>query len=148
MRDQAELLRAMHHMPSGNTGPAGKRVTFMRPKTAATTTRYDESRIKDKLAALERLENQMNHHIESVAEEIDLFTMGKEAKEFAERGGREKGIKLSLSMVLEYAMCDELRQVKTLMLRDKNIAKFDDDPRHGFDMTDMVNVECLFASHN
>jgi hypothetical protein len=43
----------MMHMPGG--GP--KKVTFMRPKTAATTTRYDESRIKNKLAALERLEH-------------------------------------------------------------------------------------------
>jgi internalin A len=34
------------------------------------------------------------------------------------------------------------------MLRDKNLARFEDDPKHDFDMTDICNIECLFASHN
>jgi hypothetical protein len=107
-KEQAELLRQMMHVPAAS-GAVGKKVTFMRPKTAATTTKYDESRIKDKLAALERLESQLNDHIEEIAGEIDLFKIGKEAKEFADRGGKEKGVKLTKAMVLQHSMCDELR---------------------------------------
>ena len=144
-KEQAELLRAMMHMP----GPGQKKsVQFQRPKTAATTTRYDESRIKDKLAALERLEHQLNDNIESVVQEIDLFTMMKEAKSYADRDGKEKGIAVTRAMILDNSMCDELREVKTLMLRDKNISRFASDEKNGLDLTDMCNIECLFASHN
>ena len=112
------------HVPGGP-----KKVTFMRPRTAATTTRYDESRIKDKLAALERLEHQMTNHIESIADEIDLLTMVREAKNFADRDGKDQGVRLTKAMVLENSMCDELREVRTLMLRDKKIRHFDDDQK-------------------
>lgn len=83
-KEQAELLRAMMHIPGGS-----RKVTFSRPRTAATTTRYDESRIKDKLAALERLEHQLTDNIETIAEEIDLLTMVREAKTYAEREGKD-----------------------------------------------------------
>ena len=142
------MLRAMMHMP-GQAGPgAKKQVQFARPKTAATTTRYDESRIKDKLAALERLEHQMNNNIESVAHEIDLLTMVKEAKQYAERDGKERGVTVTKAMILENSLCDEMREVKTLMLRDKNIGKFVSDEKNGLDLYEMCNIECLFASHN
>ena len=128
-------------------GPS-KKVTFQRPKTAATTNKYDESRIKDKLAALERLESQLTDHIDEVIQEIDLVKIAKEAKDYADRDGKENGIRLTKAMVLENSMCDELREVKTLMLRDKKIAKFEDDHWNDFDFMEMCNVECLFASHN
>lgn len=51
-------------------------------------------------------------------------------------------------MVLENSMCDELREVRTLMLREKQIRKFEDDLKNGFDFNDICNIECLFASHN
>jgi len=111
------------HAPGSRPGKA----PLQRPKTAATTTRYDESRIKDKLQALERLEHQLNDNIESVVQDIDLLTMAREAKNFAENGGQEKGVKLTKTMVLENSMCDELREVRTLMLREKQIRKFEDD---------------------
>ena len=132
------------HVP----GHSSKKVTFMRPRTAATTTRYDESRIKNKLAALERLEHQITNNIESVANEIDLLTIVRDAKNFADREGKDQGIRLTKELVLENSMCDELRQIRTLMLRDKKIRNFDDDKKKGFDFDDMCNIECLFASHN
>lgn len=51
-------------------------------------------------------------------------------------------------------MCDELDEITTLMLRDKNISYFDDNledkDRQGdaFKLRDMCNLECLMASHN
>lgn len=52
-------------------------------------------------------------------------------------------------MVLEGAMCEELGEVNTLMLRDKGIEIFDDvRGTDGFKLTEMFNIECLFASHN
>jgi hypothetical protein len=46
-------------------------------------------------------------------------------------------------------MCEELGEVNTLMLRDKGIEIFDDvRGAEGFKLTEMFNVECLFASHN
>jgi hypothetical protein len=119
----------MMHIPGGaRKGP------MQRPKTAATTTKYDESRIKDKLLALERLEHQLNDNIESVADEIDLLTMAREAKTFVENGGQDKRVRLSKVMVLENSMCDELSQIKTLLLREKNIFQFEDDKKSGFEL--------------
>jgi len=52
-------------------------------------------------------------------------------------------------MVLEGAMCDELGEVNTLMLRDKGLDVFDDvRGADGFKLVDLFNIECLFASHN
>jgi Leucine-rich repeat (LRR) protein len=97
---------------------------------------------------LERLEHQLTDNIETIADEIDLLTMVREAKNYAEREGKDQGIRLTQAMVLENSMCDELREIRTLMLRDKKIKIFEDDPKQGFDFTDMCNIECLFASHN
>ena len=55
-------------------------------------------------------------------------------------------------MVLESAMCEDLDDVETLMLRDKRITIFDDnlnDPSgENLKLADLVNIECLHASHN
>ena len=55
-------------------------------------------------------------------------------------------------MVLESAMCEELDDVETLMLRDKHITIFNDnlnDPSgENLKLADLVNIECLHASHN
>lgn len=52
-------------------------------------------------------------------------------------------------MVLDGAMCEDLQEVNTLMLRDKGIEVFDDvRGNDGFKLAEMVNIECLFASHN
>ena len=67
----------------------------------------------------------------------------------------KKGVKLTKKMVLENSLlCDDLEDVTTLMLRDKNIDYFDDnledldDEGNCFKLTYMCNLECLMASHN
>jgi hypothetical protein len=51
--------------------------------------------------------------------------------------------------VLDNAMCEELGEVNTLMLRDKGLDVFDDvRGSDGFKMVDLFNIECLLASHN
>ena len=51
-------------------------------------------------------------------------------------------------------LCDQLDEVTTLMLRNKNIAIFDDnlndedDYGNRFKLEDLCNLECLMASHN
>ena len=56
-------------------------------------------------------------------------------------------------MILENSMfCEELSEVQTLMLRDKNLGVFDDviqgTEEETFKLTDMCNLECVYASHN
>jgi hypothetical protein len=52
-------------------------------------------------------------------------------------------------MILQGAMCEELGEVNTLMLREKGIEVFDDTRGlDGIKLIDMFNIECLFASHN
>jgi hypothetical protein len=52
-------------------------------------------------------------------------------------------------MILEGAMCEELGEVNTLMLREKGLEQFDDTRGlDGIKLIDMFNIECLFASHN
>jgi hypothetical protein len=120
----------------------------MRPRTAATTNKYDESRIKDKLRALERLEDSLTNDIDKVANEIDLFTMVREAESYAENPGRENGVRLTKQLVLDNSMVEELIEVKTLLLREKKITVFDDNSKDGLYLNDLSNIECLMASHN
>ena len=51
-------------------------------------------------------------------------------------------------MVLSTGMCDNLREVKTAMLRDKKISFFEDNKKDGLNLNELANIECLFASHN
>lgn len=74
--------------------------------------------------------------------------MAREARAFAENGGQEAGVRLTQAMVLEGAMCDELSEVKSILLREKKINKFESDKKAQFDLDDLCNVECLIASHN
>ena len=68
--EQAALLRAMHAAPGpGKKGLGG----LARPRTAATTTIYDESRIKDKLKFLEDLENNIESSINDVVGSLDVY---------------------------------------------------------------------------
>ena len=110
-----------------------------RPKTAATTTFYDESRIKDKIAYLENIELSIDTNIEKLlAQDITKPT--------------KKVQRLTKSLICDNAMCDELGDVQTLMLRDKGIDVFDDthakDKSESVLMLDLCNIECLIASHN
>ena len=65
------------------------------------------------------------------------------------------GVKLTHKIVLDNSMmCEELNEVTTLMLRDKNIGLFDDnledinEEGERFKLVDLCNLECLMVSHN
>lgn len=54
-------------------------------------------------------------------------------------------------MILSAANCDELEEISTIILRDKNLSSFDQPIQSTaghFKFDDMVNLECLYASHN
>jgi len=108
-----------------------------RPQTAATSTAYDESRIKDKIKYFEQLEDAMNTDIEKIL-----------AQDF---GKKKTSVirKLTKKLILDAGMADELGEVNTLMLRDKGIDEFDDTRGpEGFKLIELFNLECLLASHN
>lgn len=68
---QADLLRAMHG--GSGAGNAKGIAGLARPRTAATTSIYDESRIKDKLKFLEDLEKKMESNIDDVVSNLDVY---------------------------------------------------------------------------
>ncbi len=47
-------------------------------------------------------------------------------------------------------MCDEIEDIKMIMMRDKKIEIFDNnrDKKEAFQMDEMINIECVIASHN
>ena len=105
-----------------------------RPHTAATTTVYDGSRIKNTLKFLEDIEAKIELDIEKIQDGSDVA---------------RKGVRLSKQMVLDSSMCDELSEVQMVMVRDKNIESVDDNKREGgLLMEDLCNIECFYASHN
>ena len=59
---------------------------------------------------------------------------------------------MSKKLVLEASMCDELVEVGSLMLRDKNLSVIDDNYEGEEDdrlrLKEMCNIEVLYASHN
>lgn len=126
-----------------------------RPNTAATSTVYDEKRIKDKLKYLDDVFDKIDDQIEKGVSNIDMdFFTGKAVTKKVDNRSKE-GIKLTRKIVLDNSMmCDELPEITTLMLRDKNISVFDDniedidDNGNRFKIRDLCNVECLMASHN
>lgn len=150
------MLKAMMHFqqPGARKGPSG---IAQRPKTAATSTAFDEKRIKDKLKYLDTIFDKLEEEINSTTDNIDIdFFLGKKNPAKADsKKATTGGVKLTHKMVLDNSlMCEELHEVTTLMLRDKNIAVFDDNledlNKHGdkFKLVDLCNLECLMASHN
>lgn len=150
-------MKSMMHVDNnGVAKPGGAKLA--RPRTAATTTFYDESRIKDKLKFLEEMEQQLTDDIEKVmneetkGEKLDDY----ELIDFVKIGTRhasdntEKGVHITTKMVLEAAMVDSLEEVSTLMLRDKKIELFRDN-HHGKEnlvLSELCNVESIYANHN
>jgi len=53
-------------------------------------------------------------------------------------------------MLLESAMVDDVEEVRMVMLRDKKIEIFDTNRENmeGFKMDELINIECIMASHN
>ena len=131
-----------------------------RPKTAATSSAYDEKRIKDKLKYLDNVFDKLDNEIDKGVSNIDIdFFTGKaitSKKEKNEGSNRIlNGVKITRALVLENSLlCEDLDEITTLMVRDKNIAYFDDNIEdkdkkgNSFKIADMCNLECLMASHN
>lgn len=55
-------------------------------------------------------------------------------------------------MVLDASMCDQLVDVSTLMLREKNLLLVDDNldgvEENRLRLKELCNIEVLYASHN
>lgn len=99
----------------------------------------------------DKLDNEIDKGVSNI--DIDFFT-GKATSTKADNRKIE-GVKLTRAMVLENSLlCEELSDITTLMLRDKNISVFDDNIEdkdqegNRFKIRDMCNLECLMASHN
>jgi len=130
---------------------------IQRPHTAATSTMYDEKRIKDKMKYLDDVFSKIDEEVLKTADKIDIdFFRGQRNPALKDPQAAEKqGVKLTKQMVLDNSlMCDNLEEVTTLMVRDKMICRFDDnledeDNRgNKFKLNDLCNIECLMASHN
>lgn len=115
-----------------------------RPRTAATTSKKDEERIKKKLMALEQIERKL---------ELDIEEFNK--KKDVKKG--QTGVRLTKAMLLEASQCDSLSEIQAVsfyfnslqvILRDKNIEIFYDNKQDGLRMEDLVNCEAIYASHN
>jgi len=80
------LLREMMHGGGPNTEAVYRKLA--RPKTAATTSKKDEDRIKKKMMVLEYIERK-------IEEDLEEFNNKKSAKP------KEKGIRITKKMLLE-----------------------------------------------
>jgi hypothetical protein len=91
---------------------------------------------------LDKLENNLNDILEKYHNGTDEITVEK--KELP------KGKRINKTMLLDAAMCEEVEDINMVMLRNKNIQAFDDnkDKYVGIKMEELVNIECLLASHN
>lgn len=107
------MLRSMHMQ---REQPLSRR-----PQTAATTSKFDESRIKDKLKFLEDIENKLSYDIAKLQEEEDKPTV-------------KKGVRVTREMILKAAMVDSAAEVSAVMLRDHNIEVFDDNRTQQFSL--------------
>jgi len=107
-----------------------------RPRTAATTNHIDETRIKNKIDYLEKIEHEIDLDIDKIM--ATPQTIKKQA-----------AVRLSKKMVLEASMSENLEEVNTLMLRERGVEFFDDiRGEGGFSLSELCNIECLLLSHN
>ena len=150
---QVDMLKAMMHFQQPARKGAGPGHMAQRPKTAATSTVYDEKRIKDKLKYLDDVFERLEQEVGRTTENIDLdFFRGKQNPAPDSSAPR---VKLTRKMVLNNSMmAEELFEVTTLMLRDKGLTYIDDNLEdkdaegNSFKIADLCNLECLMASHN
>ena len=92
----------MHPAP----GASGKKgiASLARPRTAATTTVYDESRIKDKLKFLEEMEEKIETNIDDIVSNLDVFKIM--SNRALQDNKVKEGVRLTKKMVLDASMCD------------------------------------------
>lgn len=94
----------------------------------------------NKLRVLEKIEQRIEEDLEEF-----LGRRGDQIK------SQKKGVQVTKEMILETSQSDTLFQVSTVILRDKNIEIFEEDQPNSnkyFSFDDLVNLECIFASHN
>ena len=84
----------MSHPTAAQSRPAA------RPRTTATTNRFDESRIKKKLEILEKMEQRIEDDIQTY-----------QAKPQLEMKAAEKGVFVTPALLLEASQCDELSEI-------------------------------------
>lgn len=93
--------------------------------------------IEKKLKALQEVER-------AIDEDILNFKQKNIAKTAAEEP--KKGIVVTKELLLQKSFCEKLEEIECLVLRELNIQKF--DSTKDLDLDDMVNIECLYMSHN
>ena len=153
---QVDMLKAMMHFQPGGQRKGQQGMVAQRPKTAATSSAFDEKRIKDKMKYLDNIFDKLEDEIVSTTDGIDLdFFRGKRNPALTDPKSKQNGVKVTRKMVLENSMmCEDMLDVTTLMLRDKKINYFDDNLEdkdaegNMFRMRELCNLECLMASHN
>ena len=84
---------------------------LIRPQTAATTTKKDEDRIKKQLKYLEHLEQKIENDLANFS--LDGPT--------EEKKNTKKGVIITKKMLLDASNSEEIHEIHTLLLRDKNI---------------------------
>lgn len=82
-------------------GGNGKRL--IRPQTAATSNRKDESRIKSKLKMLEKIEQRI---------EDDIEEFNSKRKPTAQ----QSGVRLTKAMLLDASQCDQLDEIQSVRI--------------------------------
>jgi ribosome-binding ATPase YchF (GTP1/OBG family) len=85
---------------------------LIRPQTAATSTKKDEDRIKKQLKYLEHLEEKI---------EKDLANFSLEGPTGDEKKVFKKGVIITKKMLLDASQAEEIHEIQSLLLRDKNI---------------------------
>ena len=105
---------------------------------------------------LDNIFDKLDTDLDKGVNEIDIdFFTGKAVTKSGNENKNKIGVKLTKALILENSLlCEELDEITTLMLRDKNIAVFDDniedkdEEGNRFKVADLCNLECLMASHN
>lgn len=112
-----------------------------RPQTAKPSKKQSlierDEFIQKKLAALQDIEKSLD-------EQISNFKIKNPSK--SGTVNKEDGIIVTKEFLLKKSNCDRLEDIECLILRECKIRKFDNTKE--LDLDELVNLECLYASHN
>ena len=96
------------------------------------------------------MEEKLEDNIDSVVQSLDVFKIM--SNRAIQEKQKKQGVRLTKKLVLEASMCDELDEIGSLMLRDKNLSVIDDnyenEESQRLRLKEMCNIEVLYASHN
>ena len=74
----------------------------------------------------DKLDDEVSKGVHNI--DIDFFTGKAITSTGSEKNRKKEGVKLTRAIVLENSLlCEELDEITTLMIRDKNISVFDDN---------------------